>query len=255
MKRIDQLLTEKQLAKSRSQAQTFISQGKVLIQVKGTWQSVTKASLKVDENIDIKLELDEADQYVSRGALKLAGALDSSKLSLAGFTVLDIGQSTGGFTDCALQHQAAKVVGVEVGHDQLDARLRQRADVVCLEGINARHLSPSDLAPHLPEQGFDAAVMDVSFISQSKILPQLPRLIRPGGYLITLVKPQFELGKDAIGKGGIVRDQQRVKQLETEMKALVKELGFNVLSYEKSAIKGGDGNQEFVLVAQRHESF
>ena len=252
MKRIDQLLTEKQLCKSRSQAQTFISQGKVSVQDKGQWTVVAKPSLKVADDIEIKLELDEDDRYVSRGALKLAGALTSSGLSLQGFTVLDVGQSTGGFTDCALQHGASKVVGVEVGHDQLDSRLRERDEVVCLEGLNARHLSAEDLGEHLPEAGFDAAVMDVSFISQTKILPQLPSLIRSKGYLITLVKPQFELGKEAIGKGGIVRDQQKVRQLEFDMKQLIEQLGFAVISYEKSAIKGGDGNQEFVLFAQRH---
>jgi len=251
MKRIDQLLTEKQLCKSRSQAQTFISQGKVFIFDKGLWVAVAKPSLKVSEDVEIKLELDEDDRYVSRGALKLAGALSASNLSIQGYTVLDVGQSTGGFTDCALQHGAAKVVGVEVGHDQLDRRLRERDDVVCLEGLNARHLSTQDLGEHYPEKGFDAAVMDVSFISQTKILPQLPSLIRSGGYLITLVKPQFELGKEAIGKGGIVKDQHKVQQLEADMKQLIQQLGFSVISYEKSVIKGGDGNQEFVLFAQR----
>lgn len=251
MKRIDQLLTEKQLCKSRSQAQTFISQGKVFIFDKGLWVAVAKPSLKVSEDVEIKLELDEDDRYVSRGALKLAGALSASNLNIQGYTVLDVGQSTGGFTDCALQHGAAKVVGVEVGHDQLDRRLRERNDVVCLEGLNARHLSTQDLGEHYPEKGFDAAVMDVSFISQTKILPQLPSLIRSGGYLITLVKPQFELGKEAIGKGGIVKDQHKVQQLEADMKQLIQQLGFSVISYEKSVIKGGDGNQEFVLFAQR----
>lgn len=251
MKRIDQLLTEKQLCKSRSQAQTFISQGKVFIFDKGLWVAVAKPSVKVSEDIEIKLELDEDDRYVSRGALKLAGALSASNLNIQGYTVLDVGQSTGGFTDCALQHGAAKVVGVEVGHDQLDRRLRERDDVVCLEGLNARHLSTQDLGEHYPEKGFDAAVMDVSFISQTKILPQLPSLIRSGGYLITLVKPQFELGKEAIGKGGIVKDQHKVQQLEADMKQLIEQLGFSVISYEKSVIKGGDGNQEFVLFAQR----
>ncbi|MBJ7549200.1 TlyA family RNA methyltransferase [Marinomonas ostreistagni] len=251
MKRIDQLLTEKQLCKSRSQAQTFISQGKVFIFDKGIWVTVAKPSLKVSEDVEIKLELNEDDRYVSRGALKLAGALSASNLNIQGYTVLDVGQSTGGFTDCALQHGAARVVGVEVGHDQLDRRLRERDDVVCLEGLNARHLSAKDLGEHFPEKGFDAAVMDVSFISQTKILPQLPSLIRSGGYLITLVKPQFELGKDAIGKGGIVKDQHKVRQLETDMRQLIQQLGFSVISYEKSVIKGGDGNQEFVLLAQR----
>lgn len=254
MKRIDQLLTEKQLTKSRSQAQTFISQGKVLLFEQGKWQVVSKASQKVDEDAEIKLELDEDDRYVSRGALKLAGALDSSQLDINGFVVLDVGQSTGGFTDCALQHGAQKVVGVEVGHDQLDERLRNREDVICLEGVNARSLTKQDLGAHFPDNGFDVIVIDVSFISQTKILPQFPNLVRDNGYLISLVKPQFELGKEAIGKGGIVKDLARLKTLEQDMKQLVDQLGFTVLSYEKSVIKGGDGNQEFVLFAQKRSA-
>ena len=252
MKRIDLLLTEKQLTKSRAQAQSFISEGKVMIFSNGKWITVTKASLKVEEDTEIKLELAEEDRYVSRGALKLSGALELAKMDLKGFTVLDVGQSTGGFTDCALQFGAEKVVGVEVGHDQLDARLRSRDEVICLEGLNARHLTQADLGEHFPEAGFDAIVMDVSFISQTKILPQLPSLLRSSGHLITLVKPQFELGKEAIGKGGIVKDKLKVAQLEQQMKALIKELGFDILSYNKSQIKGGDGNQEFVLHAVKN---
>ena len=251
MKRIDQLLTDKQLTKSRSQAQSLISQGKVLIAQGNDWRTVAKPSLKVDDNVEIKLMLTEEDRYVSRGALKLAGALNHANMNLNGYTVLDVGQSTGGFTDCALQYGAKKVVGVEVGHDQLDKRLRERDDVVCLEGLNARHLTQEDLAEHMPSIGFDAIVMDVSFISQTKILPQLPPLLKESGYLITLIKPQFELGKDAIGKGGIVKDKRRIEALENSMKQLMSGLGFEVLRYDKSAIKGGDGNQEFVLLAQK----
>ncbi len=252
MKRIDQLLTEKQFTKSRSQAQSFISEGKVQVCINGNWTQVTKASFKIEEDWEIKLTLTDEDRYVSRGALKLSGALEQAQMDLKGFTVLDVGQSTGGFTDCALQFGAAKVVGVEVGHDQLDPRLRSRDDVVCLEGLNARHLTQADLGEHFPEEGFDAVVMDVSFISQTKILPQLPALLGSSGHLITLVKPQFELGKEAIGKGGIVKDQLKVAQLEQQMKDLIRELGFSVISYNKSQIKGGDGNQEFVLHAVKN---
>lgn len=229
--------------------QSFISDGKVQVCISGNWTKVTKASLKVEEGWEIKLTLTEEDKYVSRGALKLAGALEQAQMDLKGFKVLDVGQSTGGFTDCALQFGAQKVVGVEVGHDQLDTRLRSREEVVCLEGLNARHLTQADLGKHFPVEGFDTIVMDVSFISQTKILPQLPPLLRSNGHLITLVKPQFELGKEAIGKGGIVKDQLKVAQLEQQMKGLITELGFRVLSYNKSQIKGGDGNQEFVLHA------
>lgn len=249
MIRIDQLLTQKKLCKSRAQAQTYISEKKVTIFIKGQWQKVLKPSLKVEQDIEIKLLLDDTDKYVSRGALKLAGALEYTKLNISGFNVLDVGQSTGGFSDCAIQENAAKVVGIEVGHDQLDQSLRQNPNIVCLEGINARNLSKHDIGNHFPSDGFDLIVMDVSFISQTKILPNFPDLLKPNGHLITLVKPQFEVGKQAIGKGGIVKDKTAVSELEIKMTDLIKGLGFTVHCYIKSQIKGGDGNQEYLIWA------
>ncbi|MBU2240161.1 MAG: TlyA family RNA methyltransferase [Gammaproteobacteria bacterium] len=251
MLRIDLILTEQGLAKSRSQAQTFISEGRVSYKQNEKWIKVTKPSLKLPSDIELNVISDEADKYVSRGALKLEGALLHTKLNIEGFLVLDIGQSTGGFSDCAIQHGAAHVVGVEVGHDQLDPRLRNHQNIICLEGINARNLSIKALSEHFPENGFDLIVMDVSFISQTKILPQLPNLLSKTGHLITLVKPQFEVGKEFIGKGGIVKDKTRVKQLEQDMQDFIKELGFEVKCYIESPIKGGDGNQEFLLWATR----
>ncbi|QRV23170.1 TlyA family RNA methyltransferase [Marinomonas foliarum] len=251
MLRIDLILTEQGLAKSRSQAQTFISEGRVSYKQNQQWITATKPSLKLPSDIELNITSDEADKYVSRGALKLEGALLHTKLNIEGFLVLDIGQSTGGFSDCAIQHGAAKVVGVEVGHDQLDQRLRDNQNIVCLEGINARNLSVEDLHEHFPEKGFDLVVMDVSFISQTKILPQLPSLLSREGHLITLVKPQFEVGKGFIGKGGIVKDKQRVKQLEKDIKDFTQGLDFEVKCYIESPIKGGDGNQEFLLWATR----
>ncbi|PYF81707.1 MULTISPECIES: TlyA family RNA methyltransferase [Marinomonas] len=251
MLRIDLILTEQGLAKSRSQAQTFISEGRVSYKQGEHWINVTKASLKLPGDTEITIQQNDADRYVSRGALKLEGALQYTNLNIEGLYVLDIGQSTGGFSDCAIQHGAAKVVGVEVGHDQLDPRLRDNKDIICLEGINARHLSVTDLNEHFPENGFDLVVMDVSFISQTKILPQLPDLLCEKGHLITLVKPQFEVGKDFIGKGGIVKDKLRVKQLEKDIKDVIQGLGFEVKCYIESPIKGGDGNQEFLLWATR----
>jgi 23S rRNA (cytidine1920-2'-O)/16S rRNA (cytidine1409-2'-O)-methyltransferase len=249
MLRIDLTLTEQGLAKSRSQAQTFISEGRVSYKQNEQWIKVTKPSLKLPSDIELNVTSDETDRYVSRGALKLEGALLHTKLNIKDFLVLDIGQSTGGFSDCAIQHGAAHVVGVEVGHGQLDPRLRNNHNITCLEGINARNLSVDDLHEHFPANGFDLVVMDVSFISQTKILPQLPDLLSKTGHLITLVKPQFEVGKDFIGKGGIVKDKQRVKQLEQDMQIFVKALGFEVKCYIESPIKGGDGNQEFLLWA------
>ena len=251
MLRIDLILTEQGLAKSRSQAQTFISEGRVSYKQNAKWITVTKPSLKLPSDIELNIISDEADRYVSRGALKLEGALLHTKLNIEGFHVIDIGQSTGGFSDCAIQHGAAHVVGVEVGHGQLDPRLRNHQNITCLEGINARNLCVEDLNGHFPTNGFDLVVMDVSFISQTKILPQLPSLLSKTGHLITLVKPQFEVGKEFIGKGGIVKDKQRVDQLEQDIKAFVTSLGFEVKCYIESPIKGGDGNQEFLLWASK----
>ena len=249
MIRIDLLLTEQGLAKSRSQAQNFISEGRVSFLQGEKWIIATKPSIKLDTDCELKVIADDADRYVSRGALKLEGALKYTQLDITGFQVLDVGQSTGGFTDCALQHYADKVVGVEVGHDQLDKRLRNTANVVCLEGINARNLSKEDLDGHYPEMGFDLVVMDVSFISQTKILPQLPPLLKDSGHLITLVKPQFEVGKEFIGKGGLVKDTLRIKQLEEDIQNFIKQLGMKVKCYIESPITGGDGNHEFLLWA------
>ncbi|ADZ92504.1 TlyA family RNA methyltransferase [Marinomonas mediterranea] len=251
MKRIDVLLTESGLAKSRSQAQSFINQKKVSAHINGTWQLITKPSLKLEEVTQLDIQKDESDRYVSRGALKLEGALKQYHIDFKGFAVLDVGQSTGGFTDCSLQHGAEKVVGVEVGHDQLDPTLRNNESVICFEGINARSLDKNDLEPHFPTKGFDAIVMDVSFISQMKILPQLPSLLAENGYLITLVKPQFEVGQEFVSKGGIVKDEQRVSLLKDEMILFAQNLGFTLIAYEKSVIKGGDGNQEYLMIAQR----
>lgn len=254
MIRIDQLLTFNKLCKSRAQAQTFISEHKVTIFINGQWQNVSKPSLKVEHDIEIKLLLDESDKYVSRGALKLAGALEYTQLDITGFNVLDVGQSTGGFTDCALQAGAKKVVGIEVGHDQLDPSLKNNPKVICLEGINARNLTPQDLREHIPANGFDLIVMDVSFISQTKILDNLPKLLKSDGHLITLIKPQFEVGKQAVGKGGIVKDKNVIAQLELNMRNHIQALGFTINCYIKSQIKGGDGNQEYLVWANLTDS-
>lgn len=252
MLRIDLLLTEQGLAKSRAQAQTFISEGRVSYKLNEQWLKATKPSIKLPLDITLRVTQDDADKYVSRGALKLEGALQHTQLTIEHFHVLDIGQSTGGFSDCVIQHGAAKVVGVEVGHGQLDKRLLDNDKIVCLEGINARNLSAEDLKGHLPDGGFDLVVMDVSFISQTKVLPQLPSLLKSAGHLITLVKPQFEVGKAFIGKGGIVKNPARVAQLSTDIQAFVSALGFTVQCYIESPIKGGDGNQEYLLWAIRN---
>ncbi|MCV2401434.1 TlyA family RNA methyltransferase [Marinomonas sp. C2222] len=254
MLRIDLILTERKLAKSRSQAQAFIKAKRVSYKQDDKWLLTNKPSLILPSDIELKIAHDESDKYVSRGALKLEGALKHTQLNIQGFQVLDIGQSTGGFSDCALQHGAAHIVGIEVGHDQLDKSLRNNKQITCLEGVNARSLTAQDLGSNFPDNGFDLAVMDVSFISQTKILPQLPDLLSSSGHLITLVKPQFEVGPEFIGKGGIVKNTRRVEQLSRDIQAFVTELGFTVRTYIESPIKGGDGNREYLLWASKQQS-
>lgn len=251
MQRADILLTELGLATSRTHAQRLLKTGRVSIRVGAQWTPLTKPGMKLAEDTEFQVIPDEADRFVSRGALKLQGALERSELDVSGMVALDVGQSTGGFTDCLLQAGASVVVGVEVGHDQLAPRLRQDKRVVCYEGVNGRNLPADTLLPHTDGKGFDLAVMDVSFISQTKILPSLIPLLRSGGRLITLVKPQFEVGKAGIGSGGIVRDSSLYAGVEHNIKQCLTDLGMQVCDYFESPIKGGDGNREFLLIAKR----
>ena len=254
MVRIDRLLVDQGLATSRTQAQRFITEKRVTVNLHGQWQSVQKPSEKFPEESEFKIEADESDRFVSRGGLKLAGALERQGLDITGMTVIDVGQSTGGFTDCALQSGATKVVGIEVGRDQLVDKLRNDERVICLEGVNARELS-TDLLEHTPNNaGFDLAVMDVSFISQTKILPSLAPLLKSGAVLISLVKPQFEVGKSGLGKGGIVRDASLYPKVKALVETCCIENRLKVEDYFQSPIKGGDGNKEFLIVARKEDS-
>lgn len=247
--RLDQLLVERGFVDSRSQAQRVVKEGRVEANF-GTWQLVSKSSLKLDLDTPIRIIEDESDLYVSRGALKLKGAHQRFNLSFHGKVAIDVGQSTGGFTDYLLQQGAARVIGIEVGHDQLAKKLREDPRVICIEGYNARNLAP-ELIEHSPSGHFDFAVMDVSFISQTLILPGLIALLSPGSWLITLVKPQFELGPEHIGRGGLVKSTHLYAELQGRMQSLVTELGMDVEGYIPSPIKGGDGNQEFILAAKK----
>jgi 23S rRNA (cytidine1920-2'-O)/16S rRNA (cytidine1409-2'-O)-methyltransferase len=195
--------------------------------------------------------LDTAEaRYVSRGGLKLEGALLSSGLTAQGLRCLDVGQSTGGFTDCLLQQGAAQVVGLDVGHGQLHPRLRDDARVVCVERINARELEAGDARVPDAHDGFDLVVGDLSFISLTLVLPALLPLLKQGGMLLMLVKPQFELQPSDIGKGGLVKDQASYVQVEARLREACAALNLDVLGYWPSAIAGGDGNQEFWIGAR-----
>ena len=254
--RADQLLVERGLAASRSQAQRLIAAGARWLSPTG-WRPLAKAD-ELPPQAEVEL-LDAAEaRYVSRGGLKLESALRDCGLHVAGWRCLDVGQSTGGFTDCLLQHGAASVLGVDVGHDQLHPRLRADARVRVLEGINARHLTATQLiaddadvvratASSVPK--FDLIVADLSFISLTLVLPALVPLLAPGGQLLLLVKPQFELQPGAIGKGGIVRDAAQHAAVEQRLRHAAAEAGLAVRHWRPSPIAGGDGNREFFLHA------
>ena len=249
--RADQLLVERGLAASRSQAQRLIASGVEWRWGVKPWQRVAKNGDELPLPCELRV-LDNAEaRYVSRGGLKLEGALQSSGLSPQGLRCLDVGQSTGGFTDCLLQQGAVQVVGLDVGHGQLHPRLREDARVVCVERINARELPlDDDRIPHARD-GFDLVVGDLSFISLTLVLPALLPLIKKSGALLMLVKPQFELQPRDIGKGGLVKDEADYVQVEARLRQACAELDLSVVGYWPSAIAGGDGNKEFWIGARR----
>jgi 23S rRNA (cytidine1920-2'-O)/16S rRNA (cytidine1409-2'-O)-methyltransferase len=237
--RADQLLVERGLAPSRTVAQRLIEAGRV----SWTEGTITKASLILPLTAELAVTSDETDRFVGRGGIKLAGALAHTKLEVRGKACLDVGQSTGGFTDCLLQAGATSVVGVDVGHDQLHAKLQNDPRVTCLEGINARELQKSAVVA----RHYDLIVADLSFISLTLVLPQLPALLEPDGDMLLLVKPQFEVGPDHVGKGGIVRDATLYPQIEAKLRQAAAAAGLRVLDYFDSPIAGADGNREFFI--------
>lgn len=243
MLRADALLVVQKLAPSRTAAQWMIKSGRV------SWAggTISKPALELPEDTPLTVAADPEAHYVSRGGNKLAGALAESGLSAAGKICLDVGQSTGGFTDCLLQAGAKHVVGVDVGHGQLHSQLRHDSAVTSIEGVNCRALTATDLGKAFPESGFELIVGDVSFISMTLVLPQLPALLAEHGDLLLLVKPQFEVGPENIGKGGIVRDTALYKDVETKFRTCAASLGLKVRAWLDSPITGGDGNREFFI--------
>ena len=208
---------------------------------------VTRAALELARETPLTVTADPEDRFVSRGGVKLAGALAITGLDVAGRRCLDVGQSTGGFTDCLLQADARHVVGVDVGHGQLHPRLLADSRVTSFEGINCRALVAADLGDALPANGFDLIIGDLSFISLTLILPQLPPLLAAHGDLLLLVKPQFEVGPGNIGKGGIVRDPTLHDEVEGKLRRCAASLGLTVRGWFASPITGGDGNREFFI--------
>ncbi len=300
--RIDQLLVQRGLASTRSQAQRLIADGVEWLKMEPTgevWKRVAKNGDEVPDGANIRLLDDSEARYVSRGGLKLEAALKQVGLKVAGLRCLDVGQSTGGFTDCLLQAGAQSVVGVDVGSAQLHPSLRSDPRVLCVEGVNARALSAMDLvaayegsvgaggqfdlesdgdsdwddedddsaaagverAPKADDEPvdlppefappFDLLVVDLSFISQTLVLPAAVPLLKDGGMLLTLVKPQFELQPGQVGKGGIVKDPTMYPIVEQRLRDTCAELGLTVTHWFDSPIEGGDGNREFFIGARK----
>ena len=292
--RADLFLVEHGFATTRSQAQRLIGSGvqwRVVVdeaQVMAPWKRVAKNGDEIPDAAELEVLDNTEAKYISRGGLKLEGALKAAKIDVTGLRCLDIGQSTGGFTDCLLQHGAVQVVGVDVGHGQLHASMHEDARVVCIEGVNARSLTATDLIAEYARQTgaegqfddengingwndedagdesagqpgadsgfnpvFDFLTGDLSFISLTLVLPAVVRLLKPDGHLLMLVKPQFELQPGQIGKGGIVRDPVHFEFVEKRLRDTCAGLGVKVLAWLESPIAGGDGNREFFIHAQK----
>ena len=239
--RLDVYLTENKICKSRAAAQSLIKNGGVTLNGK----AVTKNSIEVSENYIVSVIEQKQLKYVGRGGLKLERALELWRFDLNGALCIDIGASTGGFTDCMLQNGARKVYAVDVGRDQLDGKLRADSRVVSLEQTDIRDFS-------LPEnEQADFIGTDVSFISLKMIFPHIYRLLKSGGYAVTLIKPQFEAGRKNLSKKGIVRDEKVRLSIVENIKNCALQCGFEIIGTEVSPIKGGDGNTEYLLALRK----
>ena len=238
--RLDQALVQRGLFESRQQAQTAIMAGDVRID----GRVAAKASDSVQEQHEISVHA--RSRYVGRGGIKLEGALKHFAISCEGKTALDIGASTGGFTDCLLQNGARKVFAVDVGHGQLAWKIRSDSRVIVLEKANARHLSRNEI----PDQ-IDICVIDVSFISLTLILPNAFQLLTSDGVTLALIKPQFELAREEVGRGGIVRSAELHEKAQQKIVAFAQMLDAEVIGLVASVIAGMDGNQEFFICLRK----
>lgn len=242
--RLDKLVLERGLAPSRERAKALIMAGQVVVDD----HLADKAGSLVPLTAEIRLK-GEPLPFVSRGGLKLAQGLDLFGINVDGLSALDVGASTGGFTDCLLQRGARLVFAVDVGYGQLAWKLRQDPRVVSLEKTNIRHLEPGAL-PEFP----DLAVIDASFISLDKVLLPTLRLIKEGGAIVALIKPQFEVGRGQVGKGGVVRDEKKHAEVVAAVSALAQDLGLMVLGVCDSPILGPKGNKEFLIHLRKSSS-
>ena len=243
--RLDKLLVDRGITPSRERAQALILAGKVLVNE----QKMEKAGASVESNCAVRL-LGEDIRYVSRGGLKLEKALDHWQIDLKNKTCLDVGASTGGFSDCMLQHGARRVIAVDTGYGQIDLRLRNDPRLKLLEKTNARYLTGQQLG-----EAIDFIAMDVAFISATLVLPAVIEAsfsepAQQAHQLVVLVKPQFEVGRELVGKGGIVRDEAAQRSAVLRVEAAVRNLGGTRIESTESPILGAEGNREFLLYAE-----
>jgi 23S rRNA (cytidine1920-2'-O)/16S rRNA (cytidine1409-2'-O)-methyltransferase len=244
--RLDQYVVQMGWAPSRSKAQEMIDRGDIRVFSKGL-SVEPKASLSVDDHIRVMLVSAELNKFVSRAGLKLERALDRTGLSVKKKFFLDVGQSTGGFTDCLLQNGAEVVIGLDVGHGQLHEKIRNHDRVLFFENINARELQNLPLiTSHFPDGGFDGIVMDVSFTSQRILWPSTLPFLKPAGHLLSLVKPQYEIGLRALEE-----DESLELVVKCEIIEGLKNLNFEVIDYFPSEVEGREGTQEFFVLAEK----
>ncbi|MCC7440135.1 MAG: TlyA family RNA methyltransferase [Bdellovibrionales bacterium] len=236
-RRLDEAVLQAGFASTRSKAQALILAGKILVND----VPATKAGVTVKPDSVIRLR-GEDHPYVSRGALKLNKALDTFLIDPRGKLCIDVGASTGGFTEVLLERGARHVIALDVGHDQMAWKIRSDTRVTCLEGINARLAALADIGGERPE----LAVMDLSFISLLKVLPAIRGILTPFGDLVTLIKPQFEVGREWVGKGGIVKDQKAIDDMLVAVRSGGRALGYGCLSLIESPILGAHGNREYL---------
>jgi len=255
--RADLMLVALGLAASRTQARALIEAGAVQLRTAAGFETLRKPSAEIAHDTEIVIDERARPRYVSRGGLKLEGALAAAGIDPRGMVCLDLGQSTGGFTDCLLQAGAAWVVGIDVGRGQLHPLLRGDSRVTSFEGLNVRTLAePGNVSDNaaafaaaVPPGGFDLAVADLSFISLAHALAPAAALLRPGGTLLALVKPQFEVGPGGVDRRGIVRDERHYAEIRVRIEQAARDAGLEPRGWHESPIRGGDGNREFFLHA------
>lgn len=241
--RLDVLLVERGLAESRQRAAALILAGKVRVE----GRKALKAGQRVAPDVEVEV-LDPGEGYVSRGGFKLASALDAFSLQVVELVAMDVGASTGGFTDCLLRRGAQKVYAIDVGYGQLAWQLRQDSRVVVLERCNVRYLTREQVPEFV-----DLAVIDASFISLKKIIPKVLEFLKSGGQLLALIKPQFEVGRNQVGKGGVVRDPMLHRQVVEELEDFCRSQGLEVEGVSESSLLGPKGNREFFIYAVKSQ--